>query len=241
MNELRWLVNHKQHKSVQHTWELLQYCSKQTTINCGNINNKDWLGVSRLDWLDSSLCKIDDFQVLQVYCVTWVCCVHTGFKYFQCTPVSGCLYKYWYNELIVPHVCHCVSQVLFPHDCSCVLWLISVLLTHNESPDSRRRLRHKVTPAHAHRAQTTGGVLQQTHPAPSGGGASQGIADTHSSTQADLAFSDALHSCDVDCWCVCVQAGVRHVILAVSYMSDLLEREMRAQEQRVFNEHSCLW
>lgn len=31
----------------------------------------------------------------------------------------------------------------------------------------------------------------------------------------------------------CVQAGVRHVILAVSYMSDLLEREMKAQEQRV--------
>lgn len=30
-----------------------------------------------------------------------------------------------------------------------------------------------------------------------------------------------------------VQAGVRHVILAVSYMSDLLEREMKAQEQRV--------
>lgn len=29
------------------------------------------------------------------------------------------------------------------------------------------------------------------------------------------------------------QAGVRHVILAVSYMSDLLEREMKAQEQRV--------
>ncbi|KAG1933765.1 glucose-1-phosphate adenylyltransferase family protein [Pimephales promelas] len=30
-----------------------------------------------------------------------------------------------------------------------------------------------------------------------------------------------------------VKAGVRHVILAVSYMSDLLEREMRAQEQRL--------
>lgn len=32
---------------------------------------------------------------------------------------------------------------------------------------------------------------------------------------------------------VCVQAGVDHVILAVSYMSDLLEREMRVQEERV--------
>ncbi|KAK1799691.1 hypothetical protein P4O66_006233 [Electrophorus voltai] len=30
-----------------------------------------------------------------------------------------------------------------------------------------------------------------------------------------------------------VKAGVRHVILAVSYMSELLEREMRAQEQRL--------
>ncbi|KTF82464.1 hypothetical protein cypCar_00046039 [Cyprinus carpio] len=30
-----------------------------------------------------------------------------------------------------------------------------------------------------------------------------------------------------------VKAGVNHVILAVSYMSELLEREMRAQEQRV--------
>ncbi|GAA6080280.1 inositol hexakisphosphate kinase 1 isoform X1, partial [Tachysurus ichikawai] len=30
-----------------------------------------------------------------------------------------------------------------------------------------------------------------------------------------------------------VKAGVRHVILAVSYMSDLLEREMKAQEQRL--------
>lgn len=39
------------------------------------------------------------------------------------------------------------------------------------------------------------------------------------------------------CVCVCahacVQAGVDHVILAVSYMSELLEREMRVQEQRV--------
>lgn len=32
---------------------------------------------------------------------------------------------------------------------------------------------------------------------------------------------------------VCVQAGVDHVVLAVSYMSELLEREMRVQEQRV--------
>lgn len=32
--------------------------------------------------------------------------------------------------------------------------------------------------------------------------------------------------------CVC-QAGVDHVILAVSYMSELLEREMRIQEKRV--------
>lgn len=32
---------------------------------------------------------------------------------------------------------------------------------------------------------------------------------------------------------VCVQAGVKHVVLAVSYMSELLEREMRVQEQRV--------
>lgn len=121
-------------------------------------------------------------------------CVHTGVKYFQWTLVSGCLYKYWYYEdlleLIVPDVCVCVSQVLFPHDCSCLLGLIPVLLIHNESPDSRRRLRHKVTPAHAHCAQTTGGVLQQTHPAPSGGGASQGTADTHSSIQADWAFSE---------------------------------------------------
>ncbi|KAL7843218.1 hypothetical protein AOLI_G00247300 [Acnodon oligacanthus] len=30
-----------------------------------------------------------------------------------------------------------------------------------------------------------------------------------------------------------VKAGVRHVILAVSYMSELLEREMKAQEQRL--------
>lgn len=36
------------------------------------------------------------------------------------------------------------------------------------------------------------------------------------------------------CWSLWrVQAGVSHVILAVSYMSDLLEREMKAQEQRV--------
>lgn len=33
--------------------------------------------------------------------------------------------------------------------------------------------------------------------------------------------------------CVLCQAGVKHVILAVSYMSELLEREMIAQEQRV--------
>lgn len=31
----------------------------------------------------------------------------------------------------------------------------------------------------------------------------------------------------------CLQAGVDHVVLAVSYMSELLEREMRVQEQRV--------
>lgn len=37
---------------------------------------------------------------------------------------------------------------------------------------------------------------------------------------------------NVNVWRLC-QAGVRHVILAVSYMSELLEREMRAQEQRV--------
>lgn len=30
-----------------------------------------------------------------------------------------------------------------------------------------------------------------------------------------------------------IQAGVSHVILAVSYMSELLEREMKAQEERV--------
>lgn len=29
------------------------------------------------------------------------------------------------------------------------------------------------------------------------------------------------------------QAGVNHVILAVSYMSELLEKEMKEQEQRV--------
>lgn len=29
------------------------------------------------------------------------------------------------------------------------------------------------------------------------------------------------------------QAGVDHVILAVSYMSQVLEKEMKAQEQRV--------
>lgn len=40
------------------------------------------------------------------------------------------------------------------------------------------------------------------------------------------------------CWAsfysiLSLQAGVSHVILAVSYMSDLLEREMKAQEERV--------
>lgn len=40
---------------------------------------------------------------------------------------------------------------------------------------------------------------------------------------------------------LCSQAGVDHVVLAVSYMSDLLEREMRAQEQRVSkHRHSCV-
>lgn len=42
-----------------------------------------------------------------------------------------------------------------------------------------------------------------------------------------------LQSYNINFWCLCGQAGVRHVILAVSYMSELLEREMRAQEQRV--------
>lgn len=33
--------------------------------------------------------------------------------------------------------------------------------------------------------------------------------------------------------CSVAQAGVDHVILAVSYMSQVLEKEMKAQEQRV--------
>lgn len=39
---------------------------------------------------------------------------------------------------------------------------------------------------------------------------------------------------DTDALFFCVwQAGVNHVVLAVSYMSELLEREMRVQEERV--------
>ena len=44
------------------------------------------------------------------------------------------------------------------------------------------------------------------------------------------------------CWhlTLFIQAGVSHVILAVSYMSELLEREMRAQEERVSSVHLIL-
>lgn len=35
------------------------------------------------------------------------------------------------------------------------------------------------------------------------------------------------------CSLICLQVGVKHIILAVSYRAELLEQEMKQQEQRV--------
>ena len=36
-----------------------------------------------------------------------------------------------------------------------------------------------------------------------------------------------------------LQAGVKHVILAVSYRAEMLEKEMKAQETRVSDRQKC--
>lgn len=58
-----------------------------------------------------------------------------------------------------------------------------------------------------------------------------------SNTQRALAEMLTLTSACFLFLCVCAQAGVDHVVLAVSYMSELLEREMRVQEKRVCTNH----
>jgi len=87
-------MNQKQHSSVQHTRNSVSTVKKQTLLLLKPVE----ILIIRNDLVcPGSLYKIDDFQVLQVCCITWACCVlfiHTGIKYFQCTLVSRWLYKY---------------------------------------------------------------------------------------------------------------------------------------------------
>lgn len=122
----------------------------------------------------------------------------------------------------------------------CYWWALVALVTiaksrQHEGFNPGWWIRHTAASAHAKRSQTAGGILQQTHPAAPGGGAGQGTWSVKSAfvinSAAVLIYPSSFFL--FLCLRVCSQAGVDHVILAVSYMSELLEREMRVQEKRV--------
>lgn len=80
--------------------------------------------------------------------------------------------------LLLTHTYCSITGVVIPvvpdaavHRGSFRLQLTATLFStiQHESSDPGRRIRHKVTASHAQCAQTTGRVLQQAHPAPSGG------------------------------------------------------------------------